>query len=395
MSRWTAPLVAAGLVAFGALAAAEIASRTAAVHLVRAGDLATAVRLRPHDLDVREAASLAQLERGRPDAAAASARWTILAAPLSPYGYRQLGLAEEVRGRLPKAESLLEVAHSLSRWDSRTELWRMRRAFDQRRFDEASVSAAALMRIDNDYATLVAGLVLGAGPAAEPAMVDRMSSAPPWRGVFFRRVAAADPGRGIALAEQLRARGVLLTLTEQRLAVRDVSSRRGPIPARRLLSAMDPASKAAVSDPEMRGVDGVPPFTWKLSSAGGASAAFGAPGDPSVPRALVLEARGVVSRDRLAEQVVVLAPGRYRLTGEVLSRDDEQLPFRWAVDCRGGRRLAVVAPVAGRGWTPFSVQFEVPATCRVQVLSASSLSPDGGGVSAAFRNLNIIPEPGE
>jgi hypothetical protein len=395
MSRWTVPLVAAGLVAFGALAAAEIASRMAAVHLVRAGELAAAVRLRPRDQDVREAASLAQLERGRPDAAIASARWAILAAPLSPYGYRQFGLAEEARGRLPEADALLGAAHSLSRWDSRTELWRMRRAFDQRRFDEASISAAALMRIDHDYATLVASLVLGAGPAAEPAMVDRMIASPTWRGVFFRRIAAADPGRGIALAEQLRERGAQLTLAEQRLAVRDVSSRRGPIAARRLLAAMDPASRAAVSDPEMRGVEGVPPFSWKLSSAGGASAAFGATGDPSVPRALVLEARGVVSRDRLAEQVIVLSPGRYRLTGEVLSRDGEQLPFRWAVDCRGGRRLVAVAPVAGRGWTDFSAPFEVPATCRVQVLAASSLSPDGGGVSAAFRNLNITPEPGE
>lgn len=121
----------------------------------------------------------------------------------------------------------------------------------------------------------------------------------------------------------------------------------------------------AIYDQRFRGLPGLPPFNWALSSSEIGAA------EPDRSGGLQVEYYGRTPGE-LAAQLVVLAPGRYRLAfraeGEI---KDPQHRLFWKVQCPGkdGAVLAEI-PIANISYAGRTIagDFSIPADCPAQWL---------------------------
>src|SRR6202012_3601795 len=105
---------------------------------------------------------------------------------------------------------------------------------------------------------------------------------------------------------------------------------------------------------------------WSLNSKLGVVAERGAP--PSGPPAQALHVRFLPSTlTGLAAQMLLLPPGAYRFTGQMMADDPvDDGQFAWSLACidKTGAVLANVSPGAGPDrWRGFSTTFQVPPGC--------------------------------
>jgi hypothetical protein len=118
---------------------------------------------------------------------------------------------------------------------------------------------------------------------------------------------------------------------------------------------------------------GTTPFDWSIRGGVGWAPAIGqGPAGESGASALKVDYDGV-SKGETLEQLVVLAPGSYRLSGRFYDEGGAGAqPLAWTVACEGAQAPLATAPApAGPsgGWRPFSVDFSVPAaSCPAQTL---------------------------
>jgi hypothetical protein len=142
--------------------------------------------------------------------------------------------------------------------------------------------------------------------------------------------------------------------------------------------------EALLYDPAFTQRDAPPPFNWTLTSStlgfaerlrgGGLHVIFYGQEDGA-----------------LASQLLVLAPGRYRLTTTASGTPTNGNALHWALTCAGAREpfasIPLTAAIAG-AWS-----FVVPAGCAGQRLELSGSSPDIPAQSeATIRSVNLVRE---
>lgn len=124
--------------------------------------------------------------------------------------------------------------------------------------------------------------------------------------------------------------------------------------------------RSTIFNPGFGKVSAPPPFNWKLASAGGVVEPL--PGDRL--QVIYFGRNDTV----LAEQLLLLGPGRYRLDMDVSAPPGEGGEIAWTLTCLPAANAIFRLPVARKGM--LSGSFSIPEGCPAQRLQLSGLPGD-------------------
>lgn len=351
---------------------------------------------------MREAAAIRAAERSvenDPARAERYARQALDHAPLSTQALRLLGQLAARSGDMERADALMATALRRTIRNSAAQLWTFRRALERRDFPAFFKAADAILRRrPNDLALLMPTVlqVLGAVPKAQDALVERFRWSPPWRRNFLTvYIAKASPASVEGLLAAMSRAGTPATEAEfnaylQRL-VRDKQVARARDVWVQNLPPDDRAQLGLLYDGGFERMGASSPFVWTIKPGAGITAIVETAPDRST-KALHIEYSGGGSSRRVAEQLLVLPPGRYQLTGEARHQSGlEHDRLTWTMRCEGGAELGRVRHNSAPGqWSPFALSFDVSPDCAAQRLILQTFAGDTlAPISVWYDNLAI------
>jgi len=335
--------------------------------------------------------------------AASLARDALARAPFNVRALRVIGLTEARAGREVEADEILTLAGNWSLRDDPTHAWLVE--YRLRRGDYASAFAHAdtLVRRREDIRPSVFRLFTAAATQdaarALPEVARLVDARPPWRQSYLDSLYANVEGLQVAanLAVLLQRGDAPLTnqeLTQLYMHLLD----KGQIEALRTVRArLNRPPAAAVANGGFGDAAAPEPFQWRLAQEAGAVVEIVPdevrPADP----ALRIDYDGY-STVRFAEQLLFLAPGRYRLTAE--ARAEAGQPGErmvWSLTCSPGDLRVLSVPAVARSatvWSPISEEFTVPAACPGQWLRLESRGDDRRSPTVAWIDRVAIARPG-
>jgi hypothetical protein len=335
----------------------------------------------------------------------------LAADPLDVSRLSALGLDLDRRGD-PRGAALMTFAGTRGWRDPKAQAWLLQRALREARWDDALRHADALLRIDGAGVyrpTLFRILDLAASdPGGRPALVARLAQAPQWRQSWLEQLGAATaagwsgraqtPGTALDAAS---AGAVLLGVasgptpplpSEYRTFVATLvqhGDEAGALADWRLF-AHRPDTGAALRDPDFTvGSDGTD-FTWSAAAGPGASSEV-VQRVEDAPAALRIDYDGA-SMPELPAQMLVLPPGRYRLSWRERLAGDPRLA--WQVRCVAPTSAILGSwPVSvAASWRARSETFAEPAGCRAQRLELTPLPGERRSeVTAWFAQVRLSP----
>ena len=361
-------------------------------------------RLGPSSASALAEESWRSLQGGDIAGALRTAREAMTAAPLNVTALRALGLALARSGAHDRAFAVLAFTGGRSWRDLETHRWLFDEHLARGERAAAVADADAILRRTLDPGPInwaLDRLVEEAGhPATLPPLAARLGQKPAWRGPFTHRILARADRLAAAQTLFLALKSTpnpanaddIAELTTALVAHGDVEAaldswaRLGPgaRTGERLLrnGAFERAADGSL-------------FDWRLDDGLGSSAAIEP--SPSGPGSALRVSYDGFSPPSLPRQLLVLAPGRYRLTGEQRI-DGVAAPgqMHWRVFCGPDERVlgeAQATPVTARGeWSKFELAFEVPAACPAQWLA---LAADPGErrepIDVWYDNLVLAP----
>lgn len=344
--------------------------------------------------------------------AGVSARADLAANPLNVRDLVILGLEAESRGDRARARAIMALCGRRTWREPFSQTWLFTDALRRHDLAAASLHADAVLRRDPNFAAALFPVIIHAlaDPAAMPPFVARLAEAPEWRPGFLAALAgqSADETLALHVFAALAATAAPPTDRETEnfinrlvnngdyLAARDAWKRK---PSR--------GAGALLVNGDFQAGRGPPPFNWRLATqdgADGAGAQFDVAPDGFAALSVQSPPTGAPS---LAEQLLVLPPGPWRLTGAVLFEPGPGgAVFSWQVVCApqpAGTPAAAPLPdpilaesrqeSGPAAWRPFAVTFTVPpAGCPAQWLRLNGLSHEGfDPANAWFRGLRLTP----
>jgi hypothetical protein len=328
------------------------------------------------------------------DTAAAEARRLLLKEPLSARAFSRLGQVSALKGDVAHADLMMEAAARRSLRDAPSQSWIFARALE--RGDEPAAMAAfdVLMRRRPDLFDAMVPAVLDLlerQPDARAALAARLALSPAWRPRFMTAYSrqAGNPQEVHAVLQALRETSAPPSDAEMKIYMQRLLKEKSYVAAYVAWAQHQAGGRAdrlaadgGVNDGDFEDEPGLPPFGWTFRSGDGAAAqrGFSAEGSGGVLRA---SAVGGLARRTLAEQMLVLAPGTYQMTGRAWVRSgDPEGRFVWTLRCVGGAELASFEErgASRTGWKDFSVELQIPGGCPAQMLSlqarpGTSLAP--------------------
>jgi hypothetical protein len=341
-------------------------------------------------------------EAGHDRAAKADAGAALLAAPLDAPAVRVLALEAEGDGDTERAQTLMRLADQRSRRDAVTQMWLFADDLPRRNFADGFRHADAALRLDWRLGDLLFPAMISAAavPAAATPLALRLETEPDWRRTFLAALAQRGPDPAAAA----RVFAVLATtdspptdaessaLIGRMVAAGDIAGAHAAW--LRLLPTGARAPGVGVYDGDFAPVPGAAPFNWILQSDDGAIAQEGPAGDD---RPALYVRSPPEATHTLASQMLLLPPGRWRLTGRVRVEpgQDGDL-FAWRIACAGGSDLGETRVGATpTGWRTFAGEFDVPAGCPAQWLRLFGLAHEGFEPGeATWRGLAVQPIQG-
>jgi hypothetical protein len=377
-----APSIRTVAVTVGALLlAALVVANGFAAGLALAGNHGAAIGIVPRSEWVARKAEESFIAK-RYDQAAAYSLEAIDRSPIDMIAMRVLGQTRLAKGDAEGGVAAMNMAARGGWRDTKTQLWVIEAALEDGDYE------TALQRIDGLFRRRELGAQLYA--ALRPALAIRdyrtmllkqLHDRPDWRFLMLDDFRHAQPAEfdGIEAFFDEQARtpdrfgGDELTPFTERLLEVGLAAR-----ARRLWEqSVGPSgkSKNLIFDSGFTALShrndggrGAPRFTWRLDERAGAT--IGSAPDGSGP-ALQLEANPR-SRVTVATQVLVLNPGRYRLTTRVMGSGALSIAgYGFAVRCMPGSDLAITAEhyVPDRANAGVAIfEFAVPEGCPRQDL---------------------------
>ena len=296
----------------------------------RGRDPATVLAWWPYDAGAKAALAYSLLQRDFSPAnrrrAIELSKQAFIREPINVAAARTLGLVTSVDERQhERARAIMTYAQSLSRRDVPTQLWLLEDQVAQDNIPGALLHYDRALRVSEDARALLLPVLVqaSAAPGIAPPLARLVEQRPPWWYVF-----------AVHLTGQSRDAPTLAFLVDRlRLDANDERERNLILRAiQRLidLGAFDRAyalyrksrgltarSSMAVANGDFESNDpGLPPFDWHLAGEGGFGA-FREPRDGAQGRsALTLSAESGRSGE-VARQLLILPPGRYRLSALV------------------------------------------------------------------------------
>ena len=330
------------------------------------------------------------------------ARAALTAGPLDGAALRVLGIEAQRAGDMRAAVRLMAASDRVTQRDSTAQLWLLDQAIRRGAYETAYAKAEVALRGAPAQASLVFPVMrMGLkDPRALPPLLKRLEQRPQWREAFvadaFAHVESPEDARRLFLA--LRSSAAPPDESETGAFVRRLVADGAYAEAHDLWrSGVRSAAAAGVYGGDFRIHPGEAPFNWRLTNRADALAelAQAADGGPALRVQF-----STASNARLAEQLLVLPPGVYRLHGQAragMGGQPEQLA--WRVTCAGRPgTLAEAGPAQGaaQDWGAFEARFAVPPTgCEAQWLTLDSFALDRIGVGEAwYRDIAITPGAG-
>ena len=344
--------------------------------------VAFAIRIAPGSPLVLRRAAEAELAENRAENAAVLGREALARAPFDVRALRVVGLTEARADRTAEADDILTLAGNWSLRDDPAHAWLVEHRLRRGDYASSFAHADTLVRRREDIRPYVFRLFTLAAAAdrerAMPEVARLLALRPPWRQSYLDGLYAAPEGLQVAadLAVMLQSSKAPLTNAELRQFYMHLVDQ-GQLEAVRAVRAQlnRPAASEAVANGGFDDAAAPEPFQWRLDQHAGVIAEI-VPDDlrPTDP-ALRVEYDGF-SASRIAEQLMLLPPGRHRLTGEAKAEVGEPAThMSWTITCAPGdiEILSVASvPRGATGWTPFSAEFSVPASCPAQWLRLES-----------------------
>ena len=331
---------------------------------------------------VREADEALLLARTPADleAAAQSARSALASAPLTARAVTILAQTREQQGRSGEVEPLMRMAARLSHREDVPDLWLFDRALRARRYDEAFIRADAVLRRDElRHRRLFPVLHQAAiDPAAVKPLAARLALRPAWREFFFHSLfyGQAMPGFVYPLFEAMEEAGSPPAKVElEGYLIALARNERYEQAYLTWLLSMSPQALGRmqyVYDGAFNGEPAVAPFGWQLRGSAGGNAVMEE--GPGGGRSLLINSDGYTAAT-FAEQLLVLPPGAYRLSGRIRAPANAAAgELGWTLTCRPASQplLSAKAQPTQDQWRRFTADFSVPAGCPAQMLSLNS-----------------------
>lgn len=317
---------------------------------------------------------------GNIDAAETWAQRALRANPMDEQALYLLGVAAERKGDKKNAVTLMRIAGARTWRDLGTQLWLFEE--DSRRADYAGAitHADAIFRVNPELMPQIfpALAAVTTNPRGLRSLADFLATDPPWRQWVVE-----------SLAGRLYDKSHLDELYSM------LSESRSPPTKRELKAYLDRLIKdgryqfaykfwRGALPPDQQAEPGFlyngrfdlpldeTPFNWVLRPIVGAESKV-ASTDGSEGHALLVEFSGARVNFANVEQLLLLPPGHYRLSGMVMANDlRTERGLWWHVFCAPAPQteLAHTELVSGSiPWTEFGVEFDVPANrCDAQTL---------------------------
>lgn len=319
------------------------------------------------------------------DDAGVLGREALAKAPFNAASLRVVGLSEARAGREAQADELLTLAGNWSLRDDPSHAWlvdyRLRRGDYVSSFAHADTLARRREALRPGIFQLFTTAATADTQRALPVIASLVAAKPPWRQDYLDSLYASDEGLRVAinLAIVLQAGDAPLTNAELRqlyLYLVDRGLLDGARTVRERLNR--PAMSTSVANGSFDDASSPEPFQWRIAQGAGIVAEIlnddVRTGDP----AFRVSFDGY-TEETIAEQLLFLSPGRYRLAFEARNESgDASRSLRWSITCVPGDRLALSAPASPAQadvWTVGAAQFTIPADCRGQWLRLESV-PD-------------------
>lgn len=330
-----------------------------------------------------------------PDAARAFARQALRAGPLEVRALRVLGWVADEEGDEKRARRLMTIATSRSQRDVSSHLWMFHDRLKARDFAAAFGYGDALMRhgaTQREAAILMASAA-GADAAAAEAIAERLKYGPTWRSRFVRELAASqDPDVTLSILLAVKEAGASITADESSALVSRLLGERRPQEAYLAwVLLLPPAGYDVLGNIYNGGFEGPPsrgPFAWTLArTTATIAAASGRKGQALVAQAM--SEREVSG----ARQMLVLAPGTYRLSLDARLGGLNDSSMDWVVSCVGGPAgdLARLRVTRSDDWKPRAANFSVPGGCEVQRIELRVGGKGGASALGWFDDVRIEP----
>lgn len=181
---------------------------------------------------------------------------------------------------------------------------------------------------------------------------------------------ARDPANTTALLALASARQRTASAEWMRLLVANLVAAGQYAKAKAIWAAMSgvgDAQQSLMFDGNFSRPDPPPPFNWTLTS----STVGLAERQPSGRLHVIFYGQ---EDGALAKQLLVLPPGRYRLTMRLQTASSQPASLNWSVTCVGAQTPIASVPLNAAAASGLS--FEVPGNCPAQMLQLSGVSAD-------------------
>jgi hypothetical protein len=305
---------------------------------------------------------------------ARDAKLTLADNPLDARAVSLLASVAERRGDSESATGLMRTAARLSHRSASVDSWLFSHAIATRQYDEAFLHADAIMRRRPDSLVSLFPPVLASvnHPAAIEPMARRLAFNPEWRTQFLTFAADRSPQTAFGLLSSLKKLGSPPTVEELSFYLNKLINEQRFAEALadwRVLRPSSAGDARLVSDGDFSAAEWIAPFGWDFE---GNVVGNVEPADQHGRNepALRIDYDGS-ARARFPQQLIVLAPGRYRLSGEALTANTESAgSLQWNVACVEGPILGSWRTIdTNLAWRRFSVDFDVPPEgCKAQWL---------------------------
>lgn len=359
---------------------------------------AQAIQVAPDSASIMSRAAEIALQRRDHDTAALLAEEALARTPFSSRSLRVLGLATAEKGDEALADEMLTLAGNWSLRDDPAHAWLMHYRLRRGDFRSAFAHADTLARRRLDLRPRLFeffDVAARSDPRAMGALLQLLSSNPPWRREFLDDLNTSSDGLALAAALAIAAANTKAGFSPAELAaLYSGLMSKGQIAAmaevrRRTTNAGGPL----LVDGDFGAPAGQPPYDWIFHTAAGVIVET-RPDEVRAGRALRVQ-HGSFDAQQLAFQLLHLKPGRYRFAGEArVESGSAGARLAWTISCLETEQiLTPPIAIAGPEWKPFAAEFSVPADrCAAQWIRLKPQPSDGRATVAAwYDRFSIMP----
>jgi tetratricopeptide (TPR) repeat protein len=337
--------------------------------------------------------------------AARLARQALARDPMETSALRVLALDADRREDAALAGRLMGIVGRRSLRDTFAQTWLYEHALERGDHRAADAHADAILRRRPEFGEVLFPAIIDSlsDPRAAAPLAAQLARGGEWRTPFLAALNKAEPDleSALRLFDAMAATSAPLTDAEGAAFLKPLVDDKDYASAHRAWKRMlgrDAVNAGLLYDGEFRGLRGAPPFNWRLIDGGGVISEL----SRTEEGVGALHIQAPVQRsDVVAEQVLSLPPGVYRLSGEGLVEGTPAGdPALWRLECLDDASLLGEARVSRTPdrWSGYAMTVQVPpSACAAQLLRLVTLAQPGfGALGAWHRRMRIdrVPSAG-